>query len=233
MNFSNNRVVKAVGIIIVIGIIFLVLFIFMSVFLPNQFEIMMKKTGLFNVDPFYTSAEYRQKLGVEIINTPVANEENLHSMIKKVYENGLNYFKTGNDENLKKTESYFLPEEYNELKQNIENGRKECQYKKVNRDSSLQCEEVSGFQLSETKFSVLRKYKDLPGRLGIIAIAPVNSVNHVSPPELGLGYNIFIFKQKDNEWKIEKIHPLGGGYPPTEIGEGTIINELTKNKNGL
>lgn len=229
MSFLKNKIIKAMGIIICFIMVFFLLFTIIRKYYPNEFGKVFKSLGLFQVDPFKTSEEYRQRLGVEIISAPLFYEENLHLMIKNVYKKGLDYFNTGDNRNFKETESYFLPEEYERIKQGIEKSRQECQKQKeqYKNDSLHWCEEGADFSLSEIKFSQPRKYRDLPERIGVMAIVPVIYSNYIDVIIGGGGtssqYHIFIFKQINNEWKIEKIQALGGGVPPAEIGEESAV----------
>lgn len=212
------------------------LFTIIGSYYPNEFGKIFRKLGLFQVDPFKTNEDYRQRLGVEITSIPFSDEENLHSMIKNVYKNGLDYFNARDDKNFKKIESYFLSEEYERIKQGIENSKQECQKQKeqYKNEPSQWCEETSDFLLEKTKFSQPRKYRDLPERIGIMVLIPIVSPNYIDVIVGGGGtssqYHIFIFKQANNEWKIEKIQALGGGVPPAEIGEEAVIYKILKNK---
>lgn len=65
--------------------------------------------------PFYTSPEHMERLGIEIIELPIEEEQELHSMIEKVIKAGFLYYKTKDEKEFEKVKNLFLIEEYNRV----------------------------------------------------------------------------------------------------------------------
>ena len=192
---------------------------------------------------FYTSPEHREKLGIEIIELPVEEEKELHSMIEQTIRAGFLYYETKDEKEFKKVKNLFVPEEYERLIENIRG----IHIQEENEPNPFPCKTIPNFV--EKKFSQPRKYKSgySENRIGIISLfgyAPVPA-NQPVPRVADFFQNggcranqfhIFIFKrtQEDKKWRIEGVKSvvgvnLAGGviFEWLELEEAALLLYLT------
>lgn len=227
MKFPRNKTVKMIGVIISVGIIFILLFTLADRFYPAELEKITNRLGLSQIDPFQTSQEYRERLGIDLIKLSSEDEKKLHSMIEEVIKTSFYSYNTKKEDGLEAVKNLFLPEEYERLKKGMEQAieyqpelKKEC-------DTFKNCNIYNDIaNLPEIKFSQPRKYRDLKDRVGIMSLMDIVSPNLFGQGSVASQYYIFIFRQVDSGWEIEKIQSLGGGTPPAEIGESNAIDKL-------
>ena len=169
-------------------------------------------------DPFYTSKEHRQNLGIEIIEIPFEKEQKLYSMIEQTIMAGFQYYDTGNEKEFEKVKDLFLQGEYERIKKSIKDVRKDKkmweEYCKI------------PVEISEVKFSGPKRYKNLENRIGIITLLPFTVPDFIGGGCVGNPLYIFIFKKIDSEQKIEKMGNIGIGWPVAEATERNAINKL-------
>lgn len=149
-------------------------------------------------------------IGLSLANLSTDEEKEIQEIIKKAFEGQwlYRYYHKNEDEMDELIRYLYLPEEYQQFKREIKE-----EYKYIGRENSL--EDIS-YSLEKMRFSKPRKYKDLDGRIGIIA-----------GPESG-GIYYFLFKKVNNQWKIEKEKWSSIKY---YFDETLIIKELIEKEN--
>ena len=175
--------------------------------------------------PFWTSEEHIEKWGIEEIKLSSQEERKLHLMIEQVLSAGFDYDEKRNEVIFEPLKDMFFVETYNEFMQLINN----FGYFELDKNAWLPCRSPSEIKI---KFSGPREYRDLENRVGMIVF--------VSFPESiflkndyrcshGSRY-VFIFKQIDNKWKIEKMSSVFKSPKWTEGGLIQSIIEDNENK---
>lgn len=159
---------------------------------------LLKYAGVFDLlmgdKLFITSAEHREKFGIETAKLSSSDENRLHEMIKEVMKVEAQYYETKKEEDFEQVKGLFMSdEEYNQFKESVR-GEKDY-YKQFT-------ETLEYGKIKKTKFSSPRKYKGLNGRVGVISYTKFNILNPSASPDTLLQF--YIFKRIDNEWKIEK-----------------------------
>ncbi len=221
-----NYILKIIKISGVIFLVILTAFAFYIIALQKSsptLEKALTRLGLlekpYEYDSSQTPKEHLERFGIEIIELPLKDERKLHSMIGKAIVAGFRYYETEKEEEFEKVKSFFLPEEYERMKENI---NRLIKLEKIWK--GIECKADTEF--SKIKFSQIGRYKELENRIRISTsiLLPFSSPDVFgSGCSTGFGY-IFIFKQVDNEWKIEKIRGIGPS--PLEIEEQYIIQEI-------
>jgi len=158
----------------------------------------LKYAGVFDLlmgdRSFITSAEHRERFGIETAKLSSNDENKLHEMIKKIVDAQTKYYETEKEENLEKVKSLFVSDkEFNQFKEIL----------KMDGDSYKGgYTEILGYgDMKETKFSSPRKYKGLDDRIGILSYTKFNNSNPSSAFDTLPQF--YIFKRMNNEWKIE------------------------------
>ncbi|MDF1498257.1 MAG: hypothetical protein P1P85_02795 [Patescibacteria group bacterium] len=173
-----------------------------------------------------TTIEHEKTLGIETAKISYRKEKKLDLMIKESIKAQLEYYSTEKDENLEKVKDLYLPdgfEQYKEFTKEKVSSLKSF----LNKDSSynkIVSETFSYNNIKTIKFSQPRTYKGLPDRIGIINY--VNFINNPGAIDSVLS-RIFIFKNINGEWKIEKQKEI---LIRTEWAEESLIQEIKDGK---
>jgi hypothetical protein len=159
-----------------------------------------------------------------VANLNLAEEEEIKSIIKKVFENQWNYYNCENEMTLDRLyikELYIIEEHQNikeELKKNLavnynDSGTtNQYGYKNYNAD------DISRF-IGEIQFSKPIEYESLNGRTGIFAGFNDNRSRKID-------FHYFLFKKIGNQWKIEREKiAITSPYELTDA-EAYIIKEI-------
>ncbi len=195
------------GIILITLVFWGIFYLAVYTFIPSTIKtgIISFKENVFNYfteekrGPFWTSKEYKKELEIEIIDMSSEENQIFHSMIEKIIDAEFRYYNTGDEKEFEKVKNLFLPEEYERSKRKINSV-------KTSDDKEFENYYTIPDKITEIKFSEPRTYKDLEGRIGIISsIFKKNPENTNDKYYSGKPYHIFIFKQVNNKWKIEKI----------------------------
>lgn len=152
-----------------------------------------------------TTQEHWKNLGIENAKISGVEEKDLYLITIEIIKTQLEYYSTKKEESLNKVKNLYLPEEFE-------------QYKKDAGISFYIDSNIQNYEKIKTiKFSKPRTYKDLPDRIGIITY-----INFVDEYTNNLT-QLFIFKNINGEWKIEKQDEI---TIRVDIEENTLIQEI-------
>lgn len=200
-----SKAIKFIGIIFLLVLIYCTIHIFTSLELKEKiFKTFIELELIEEQDIFWTSEEYRKRLGVEIVALPPEEEQKFHLMIEKVINAGFRYYDTGEEKEFEVVRDFFLPEEYERVKEKIESV-------KASDSKIFQNYYKIPTETAKLEFSQPRKYRDLENRIGIISsivdkpkdyYCKYGIKGQICPKE---PFYIFLFQKIDNEWKIERM----------------------------
>ncbi|MBU3925424.1 hypothetical protein KKB43_06875 [Patescibacteria group bacterium] len=221
MNQIFNKFIKIFK-LSALGLLFVVIILIVSVtVIPKKYYMggsydlpfedrvpaMLEKIGFFdmlfgNIE-FRISGEHQKIYGIETAKISSEEEKNLNEKIKKSIKAQLEYYTTKNEESLEKVKNLYLPKAFE-------------QYKEYVKLFSTFQEAKSGNQsydkIEKMKFSPPRIYKDLPDRIGMINFIKFNYRDNSEITQ------IFIFKNTNSDWKIEKQVEVNIQLGETEAG---------------
>lgn len=226
MNQSFNKFIKIFK-LSTIGLLLAVIILIVSVIvIPKKYYMdgsydlpfedrvpaMLEKIGFFDIlfgnIEFRTSGKHQKKYGIETAKISSEKEKKLNSMIDESIKAQLEYYSTKKDESLEKVKNLYLPEAFE-------------QYKEYVKLFSTFQEAKSGNQsydkIEKMKFSPPRIYRDLPNRIGMINFIKFNYRDNSEITQ------IFIFKNTNSDWKIEKQVEVNIQLGETEAG---LINQI-------
>ncbi len=161
-----------------------------------------------------SSQNHWKDLGIENAKIPGAEEKNLYLMTVESVKAQLEYYSTKKEESLDKVKSLFLPEAFAQYKE----------YVKREADINSSKKGIQSYGKIETiEFSKPRSYKDLPDRVGIITsvkfVFIADNTNNLA--------SLFIFKNVNGEWKIEKQDEI---IVRLDATENILIKEIKDGK---
>lgn len=139
----------------------------------------------FAISDLGSSQNHWKDLGIENAKISGTEEKNLYLMTIKLIKAQSEYYSTKKEESLEKVKDLYLPKAFEQFKKDI-------------KDESGQLGSQFYNKIEKIKFSKPRSYKDLPGRIGIIT--HIEFIDHYTNNYTPL----FIFKNVNGEWKIEK-----------------------------
>ncbi len=207
MNQKFIRIIK-----LVTGLIFTVSVLF---FLMIQLQTPTDSYGLLEpilgVKNFNTSAEHKKALGIETANISEEEKKKLDGMIEEVIRAQEEYNATKKEKSLDKIKNLYLPEVFETHKEEA---------KKLITNYPVGAEDSK----ETLKFSSPRTYKDLSSRVGIISYIDFSFSQYLDAWPRGI-LQVFIFKNTNGEWKIEKqqvsnsmAEKIKEGLEATELG---------------
>ncbi len=136
-----------------------------------------------------TTQDHWKNLGIENAKMSSAKEEKLYLITVELIKAQLEYYSANKDDVLEKVQDLYLPESFAQFKEYIKGESGERDARSGNQTYN---------KIKSIKFSKPRSYKDLPDRIGIITY-----VEFITADTNNLG-QLFIFKNVNNKWKIEK-----------------------------
>lgn len=194
-NPVNNKFIKIFKRITLIFLTIIIVFVALFVIFPESVGNTLSKVGFFDLvfgdKNFRTSAEHQKALGIKTANMSGKEEKELNSMINESIKAQLEYYSTEKDESLEEVKNLYLAEEFERYKEYVKLYASFQQAKNGNQSYD---------KIEKIKFSPPRTYKDLPDRIGIITFIKFN-YNYNYSNDIT---QIFIFKNINGEWKIEK-----------------------------
>lgn len=205
----NQKFIK----LIIVGLLITAsAFIALFIFFPNTVGNTLEKIGffdsLFGDANFRTSAEHQKIYGIETAKISSEEREKLNGIVKESIKAQLEYYSTKNDGSLEKVKNLYLPEEFDKYKEYVK------------REAGLHDAE-SGNQTYDKieikKFSPPRTYKVLPDRIGIMSFL------RFSDKQTNTILQIFILKNNNDDWKIEKREEV---LVQTEGVEAGLIKQI-------
>ena len=166
-----------------------------------------------------TTQEHWKELGIENAQMSSEEEERLYLMTVESVKAQLTYLSTRKDESLEKAEDLYLMEEFEKYKENIKSGGGYQLYGGVYQSAGNEYQFYN--EIKTIKFSKPRMYNGLSGRIGILNYVEFNdsNANHLT--------QIFIFKNINGEWKIEKQSEI---IVRLDISEDGLIQEIKDGK---
>lgn len=163
-----------------------------GLFMSDGSYALLKYAGVFDLlmrdRSFITSAEHREKFGIETTKLSSSDESRLHEIIKEIVNTEAQYYETRKEDDIEKVKDLFmLNERYEQFKEDVKVDSNS--YKRVNG------------KIRKIKFSNPRKYKGLDDRIGILSHTKFDISNSSASSDTLL--QLYVFKRVDNEWKIE------------------------------
>lgn len=141
--------------------------------------------------------ELEKELGVEEVQLPSKDAEIIHTMIEKAIKASWHYYVTNEDKELESIKGLYLIKEYEKV-------ISEILREKTLKSPCLNPPPPSYVKIPRIEFSKFRRYKGLKDRIGVISKVP-----EFEPLEFSGGCErqliyIFLLRQIDGDWKIEK-----------------------------
>lgn len=202
----NNKLIKIIPLIVIsISIITIILsYISSNFFHYRLFDLLFIPVEL------RTTVEHQKALGVETAKISSTEEEKLDSMINESVKAQLEYYSTEKDESLEKVKNLYLTNEFEHYKE----------YAKINAGYP-EIKKQSYDKIEQIKFSKPVTYKVLPNRVGIINFIKFKDYYTNNLEQL------FIFKNINGEWKIEKQREI---VATPDVDEDILIQEIKNEK---
>lgn len=207
MNQIFNKLIKLLIPIIMLVLLVVNVLIVSFVFFPDTTGTVLSKIGFFDLlfgdTNFRTSTEHQKTYGIETAKISNEEEKKLNSMVVDSIKAQLEYYSTAKDESLEKVKNLYIPEEFETYKKYVKlyAGFQEAKSGNYSYD-----------KIEKIKLSPPRAYKILPDRVGIITFIKFNHKDSNSITQ------IFIFKNINSEWKIEKQIEVNIQLGETEAG---------------
>ncbi|MBU4339244.1 hypothetical protein KKB43_06605 [Patescibacteria group bacterium] len=220
-NPKNNKFIRIISLIAIsIGTFIVIVFLISSKVFPDIrfFDLLFVPVEL------RTPIDHEKSLGVEIDNFSFLKARKLDSMITESIKAQLEYYSTEKDEDLDKVKDLYLPEAFEKYKEDVKRENitaKETQkyYKdeKIKFGTGMQ----SYDKIGRIRFSSLRTYKGVPDRIGVmnLVVFKGGNINNLT--------QLFIFKNVNGEWKIEKQSEM---IESTGIVEDYLIQQIKDGK---
>ncbi len=182
---NKKNIATIAGIIFTTGALF---------FLMAQLQTPSDTYGLLEpilgVKVFNTSAKHNEALGIETAKISEEETKKLNEIIEKVIRAQEEYNSTKKEESLDKVKDLYLPGVF-------ETYREESKKLTTFYDRSITD------TVETLKFSSPRTYKNLSDRIGIISLIEFSFSQNLDAWPRGI-LQVFIFKNINGEWKIEK-----------------------------
>lgn len=171
-----------------------------------------------------TTLEHQKALGIETAKISGAEVKKLDSMINESVKAQLEYYSTEKDDSLDKVKDLYLPEAFEKYKGDAKTyatDNKEIQ--KYYKDEKIKfgTGTQSYDKMGQVKFSSPRTYKGLPDRIGIMNLIMFKGGNINNLTQL------FIFKNVNGEWKIEKQGEMNAN---PDVDEKISVQEVKDGK---
>ncbi len=231
MKLINKKIVKILKIVILSFSAIIVIFIASVEFFPDnsyngdqknlgfidKAAAQLQRIGVFDLVfgemSFRTSKEHQETLGIQTAKISNAEKKKLNSMIDETVKAQLEYYSTRKEESLEKVKDLYLTKEFDEYKEDAKIG--------ADYFDDTKSEIQSYDRIDKMKFSEPRTYKDLPDRIGVMNFVKFKGdyVNNL--------VRLFIFKNINGEWKIEKQREF---FAPTDVEEDMLIQKIKDGK---
>ncbi len=202
---TNPKNIKIIFLVTIsMGVFIIIIFLISSKIFPEFkfFDLLFVPVEL------RTTIEHQKALGIETASISYWQEKKLDSMINDSIKAQLEYYSTEKDESLEKIRNLYLPNGFEQYKEDVKFYANYPESKNLAYD-----------KIEQIKFSKPVIYKVLPGRIGIMNLVKFDNVNPIE--------QVFIFKNINGEWKIEKQRKISAN---PNVDEDILVQEIKDGK---